>query len=85
MGPGQVNIMAPGEDVEFANPTHPNGSFDKFAAAISAQVGAALEGAASRLVRIRCLPFELLVLSLELLDVCVPLAAVEADRALLMR
>lgn len=35
--------MGPGESVEFANPTHPNGSFDKFAVAISAQVGAALE------------------------------------------
>ena len=43
MGPGQINVMGPGESVEFANPTHPNGSFDKFAAAISAQVGAALE------------------------------------------
>lgn len=43
MGPGQINVMGPGESVEFANPTHPNGSFDKFAVAISAQVGAALE------------------------------------------
>ena len=39
MGPGQINVMGPGESVEFANPTHPNGSFDKFAVAISAQVG----------------------------------------------
>ena len=51
MGPGQVNIMGPGEDVEFANPTHPNGSFDKFAAAISAQVGAALEVPADLLLK----------------------------------
>ena len=29
MGPGQINVMGPGESVEFANPTHPNGSFDK--------------------------------------------------------
>lgn len=43
MGPGQVNMMNPGEDVVFADPKHPNGSFDKFAEAISAQVGAALE------------------------------------------
>ena len=43
MGPGQVNIMNPGEDVVFAEPKHPNGSFDKFAEAISSQVGAALE------------------------------------------
>lgn len=51
MGPGQVNVMAPGESVEFANPTHPNGSFDKFVAAISAQVGAALEVPADLLLK----------------------------------
>ena len=51
MGPGQINIMAPGEDVEFANPTHPNGSFDKFVAAVSAQIGAALEIPADLLLK----------------------------------
>lgn len=51
MGPGQINIMAPGEDVEFANPTHPNGSFDKFVAAISTQIGAALEIPADLLLK----------------------------------
>lgn len=51
MGPGQVNVMAPGESVEFANPTHPNGSFDKFVTAISAQVGAALEVPADLLLK----------------------------------
>ena len=43
MGPGQINIMEPGEDVTFANPTHPNGSFEAFTKAISEQIGAALE------------------------------------------
>ena len=43
MGPGQINIMEPGEDVVFADPKHPNGSFDAFTKAISEQVGAALE------------------------------------------
>lgn len=43
MGPGQVNVMNPGEDVVFADPKHPNGSFDKFVEAVSSQVGAALE------------------------------------------
>ncbi len=43
MGPGQINVMEPGEDVVFADPKHPAGSFDKFVEAISAQVGAALE------------------------------------------
>lgn len=51
MGPGQVNVMQPGESVDFANPTHPNGSFDKFANAISAQVGAALEVPADLLLK----------------------------------
>jgi len=51
MGPGQINIMDSGEDVVFANPTHPNGSFDKFAAAVSAQVGAALEVPADLLLK----------------------------------
>ena len=51
MGPGQVNIMEPGEDVEFANPTHPNSNFDKFTAAVSAQVGAALEIPADLLLK----------------------------------
>ena len=51
MGPGQVNIMNPGEDVVFAEPKHPNGSFDKFAEAISSQVGAALEIPADLLLK----------------------------------
>ena len=51
MGPGQVNIMDPGEDVVFAEPKHPNGSFDKFVEAISSQVGAALEIPADLLLK----------------------------------
>lgn len=51
MGPGQVNIMNPGEDVVFAEPKHPNGRFDKFAEAISSQVGAALEIPADLLLK----------------------------------
>ena len=43
MGPGQVNVMAPGEDVTFANPTRPAGGFDAFVKAICSQIGAALE------------------------------------------
>lgn len=43
MGPGQINVMEPGEDVTFAEPKHPNGSFDAFEKAVSEQVGAALE------------------------------------------
>lgn len=43
MGPGQVNVMAPGEDVTFANPTRPAGGFNNFVNAICSQIGAALE------------------------------------------
>lgn len=43
MGPGQINIMQPGEDVTFASPTRPAGGFNNFVRAISEQIGAALE------------------------------------------
>lgn len=43
MGPGQVNIMAPGEDVTFADPKRPSSGFDNFVKAICTQIGAALE------------------------------------------
>lgn len=51
MGPGQINIMEPGESVEFADPKHPNGSFDTFVKAMSEQVGAALEIPADLLLK----------------------------------
>lgn len=43
LGPGTINVMNPGEDVKFSNPTHPNTTFDSFATAIITQIGAALE------------------------------------------
>lgn len=43
MGPGQINVMNPGEGVSFSNPTHPNSGFDTFVQAICTQIGAALE------------------------------------------
>ena len=51
MGPGQVNIMEPGEDVTFANPTRPAGGFDAFVKSISSQIGAALEIPADLLLK----------------------------------
>jgi capsid protein len=30
MGPGQINVMKPGEDVTFADPKRPAGGFDAF-------------------------------------------------------
>lgn len=43
MGPGQMNVMNPGESVTFNNPTHPNTAFDAFTRAMFTQMGAALE------------------------------------------
>ena len=51
MGPGQVNIMEPGEDVVFADPKRPAGGFDAFVRSISGQVGAALEVPADLLLK----------------------------------
>lgn len=43
MGPGQMNVMNPGEDVVFADPKRPASGFDAFVKAICTQMGAALE------------------------------------------
>jgi len=51
MGPGQINIMKPGEDVVFGDPKRPAGGFDGFVVAICKQVGAALEIPADLLLK----------------------------------
>jgi lambda family phage portal protein len=43
MGAGAVNILEPGEDVQFGSPTHPNTGFDTFMRSLCEQVGACLE------------------------------------------
>lgn len=43
MGPGQINVMNPGEDVTFADPKRPASGFDAFVKSICTQIGAALE------------------------------------------
>ena len=43
MGPGTMNVLAPGEDVTFASPTHPHTGFDAFVRSLCEQVGACLE------------------------------------------
>jgi lambda family phage portal protein len=43
MGPGQINVMNPGESVEFADPKHPSSGFDTFVNAMATQIGASLE------------------------------------------
>ena len=51
MGPGQINIMEPGEDVTFADPKRPASGFNTFLRAICEQVGAALEISADLLLK----------------------------------
>lgn len=51
MGPGQINIMEPGEDVTFADPKRPASGFEGFMRAICEQVGAALEVPADLLLK----------------------------------
>ena len=43
MGPGTVNVLKPGEDVEFGDPKRPAGGFAAFVDAVCKQIGAALE------------------------------------------
>lgn len=43
MGPGVVNVMNKGEDVEFGDPKRPASGFEPFTKAICTQIGAALE------------------------------------------
>lgn len=43
MGPGQINVMNPGEGVTFGDPKRPASGFTGFVDAIATQVGAALE------------------------------------------
>jgi lambda family phage portal protein len=51
VGPGQVNIMKPGEDVSFGTPNRPSTTFEAFVRAICNQIGAALEIPADLLLK----------------------------------
>jgi lambda family phage portal protein len=51
MGPGQINVMNPGEDVAFADPKRPASGFQGFVNAIAKQIGAALEIPADLLLK----------------------------------
>lgn len=43
MGPGMINILAPGEDIKMADPARPNTNFDAFTTSYTKYIGAALE------------------------------------------
>ncbi|MBQ9229071.1 MAG: phage portal protein [Eubacterium sp.] len=51
MGPGQINMLEPGEDVVFGDPKRPAGGFNGFIRAICEQIGAALEIPADLLLK----------------------------------
>ena len=43
LGAGEINVMNPGESIEFPVPTRPSSGFEGFVKAIASQIGAALE------------------------------------------
>ena len=51
VGPGTINYMEPGEDVDFGAPSHPNSNFDGFMRSMCEQVGSALEVPADLLLK----------------------------------
>ena len=51
MGPGTVNVLKPGEDVQFGDPKRPAGGFEAFINAVCKQIGAALEIPADLLLK----------------------------------
>ena len=51
MGPGQINVMNPGESIELADPKRPASGFEGFVKAICKQIGAALEIPADLLMK----------------------------------
>ena len=74
MGPGTINMMEPGEDIQFSTPTHPNTGFDTFMRAMCEQVGAALE-----------IPADLLIMSFNASYSASRAALLEAWKAFRMR
>lgn len=50
-GPGEYNVLKPGEDIEFTDPKRPANGFSAFTRAIAEQVGAALEIPADLLLK----------------------------------
>lgn len=51
MGPGQINVLKPGEGITFGDPKRPSSGFSNFVESVSAQVGAALEIPADLLLK----------------------------------
>ena len=50
-GPGEVNMLQPGEDIKFNDPKRPAGGFQAFVRAVAEQIGAALEIPADLLMK----------------------------------
>lgn len=50
-GPGEFNVLKPGEDIKFSDPKRPANGFQAFVEAVAKQVGAALEVPADLLLK----------------------------------
>jgi len=74
LGAGTINILEPGEDVKFADPSRPTSGFDAFVTAMAKYVGAALE-----------VPYELLTKSFTASYSASRAALLEAWKAFRMR
>lgn len=74
LGAGTINVLEPGEDVKFADPSRPSSGFDAFVTAMAKYVGAALE-----------VPFELLTKSFMASYSASRAALLEAWKAFRMR
>ncbi|MHC1747444.1 MAG: phage portal protein [Cellulosilyticaceae bacterium] len=74
LGPGQINLLGPGESIEIADSKRPNVNFDGFVSAMCKYVGAALE-----------IPYELLIKSFTASYSASRAALMEAWKAFKMR
>ncbi len=74
LGAGTINVLRPGEDVEFGEPKQPTAQFDAFVSAMAKYTGAALE-----------IPYELLIKSFMASYSASRAALLEAWKAFRMR
>jgi lambda family phage portal protein len=51
LGPGNINVMKPGESIDFADPKRPNAGFEGFASVIEEMIGAGIEVPAEILMK----------------------------------
>ena len=74
LGPGTINRLMPGEDVDFGDPKRPSKNFDQFVSAMAKYIGAAIE-----------VPYEVLLKSFDASYSASRAALLEAWKAFRMR